>query len=76
MNDLFEKLTNYNPEKRISTNEYFNHPFFETKNIKIIFVGNQGCGKTSFIKKISNNIFEVNQTTIIDVAVKLILIIF
>ena len=40
LNDLFKKLTKYNPEKRISFIDYFNHPFFKVKkNIKMVFFG-------------------------------------
>ena len=72
LNDLFKKLTKYNPEKRISFNDYFNHPFFNfKKNIKMVFLGGQGCGKTCIINKICFNIFEEESFTFLQLNVKL-----
>ncbi len=62
--DLFKKLTYYEPEKRISFSDYFNHSFFKKekeKIIKIICLGESGCGKTAIINKICKNIFNENQ---------------
>ena len=59
LNDLFKKLTIYNPEKRISFIDYFNNPFFNfKKNIKMVFLGGPYCGKTCIINKIYFNTFK------------------
>ena len=64
LNDLFKKLTIYNPEKRISFIDYFNNPFFNfKKNIKIVFLGGPYCGKTCIINKICLNTFNVECPT-------------
>ena len=66
LNNLFKKLTYYDPSKRISFNDYFNHPFFKlekNKKYKIIFLGESGCGKTSFLHKLCYNKFNENLVT-------------
>ena len=71
LNDLFKKLTYYNPEKRISFKDYFNHPFLINKKIKIIFLGESACGKTSIVKKIIFNEFNLNHVSYYGYYVKL-----
>ena len=60
LNDLFKKLTYYDPEKRISFINYFNHPFFNISQIKMTFFGGVGYGKTSLLNKIYNNNYNFN----------------
>jgi serine/threonine protein kinase len=64
LDDLINKLLKYNPEKRITWNEYFNHRFFNKENtLKVILLGESGVKKTNIISSFVQHSFAPEDLT-------------
>ena len=63
LDDLINKLLIYNPENRITWNEYFNHRFFKKNKLKVVLLGESGVKKTNIIYSFAHNFFVPDELT-------------